>query len=213
MAHDRRLLAGVFSIVLGVAACGGTAATATPAAPSETTPPAASAPAEASAAPTEQPAATDDNGSNGGPGSASELEAMLPDEAGGVTFTKGSFDGAAIAGLGFLDTGELDPILTANGKSLSDVRMAVATPADASGGASTIIFALQVRGLPTDQLLEMGGVASSGADLQTVTISGKQVQRGGVPGFMVYAYAKDDTLFEILFATDTVAEAVIAQLP
>lgn len=212
MIHDRRLLAGVLSIVFGVAACGGTAATATPAAPSETTPPAASAPAEASAAPTEQPAATD-NGSNSGPGSASDLEAMLPDEAGGVTFTKGSFDGAAIAGLGFLDAGELDPILTANGKTLADVRMAVATPADASGGASTIIFALQVRDLPVDQLLEMGGVASSGADLQTVTISGKQVQRGGVPGFMVYVYAKNDTLFEILFATDTVAEAVIAKLP
>ena len=46
-----------------------------------------------------------------------------------------------------------------------------------------------------------------------MTISGKQVQRGGVPGFMVYVYVKDDTLFEILFATDTVAEAVISQLP
>ena len=30
---------------------------------------------------------------------------------------------------------------------------------------------------------------------------------------MVYVYAKNDTLFEILFATDTVAEAVIAKLP
>ena len=90
--------------------------------------------------------------------------------------------------------------------------MAVASPADTSGGATTLVIALQVRGLPADALLEMGGVGS-GTDLETVTIAGKQVQRGGAAGFMVYVYVKDDTLYEILFATEALGEAIIAQLP
>jgi hypothetical protein len=211
---DRRLPAGALALALFVAACSGS--TSTPAAsatPGGGTGAPTAAPTEPPA-PTDEPTGTDDNGSEPsfGPGQAADLEASLPDSAGGVEFTKGSFDGAAIAGSGFVNTGDLDPILTANGKTLADVRMAIATPKDPTSAMGMVVLALQVRGLDASQLLEFGG-AGTGTDLEAVTIAGKQVQRGGEGGFGVYVYVKDDVLYEILFASDAVAEEILGQLP
>ena len=119
MSLQRRVLAGAVGIALLAAACGG--GTSSPAAsggPGDSTPP-ASQPAGASDAvtpsPTDSPAASDASFEPSySAGAAPDLEAMIPDSAGGTTYAKVSFDGASlgVAGLG-VDSGELDPILKA----------------------------------------------------------------------------------------------------
>jgi hypothetical protein len=221
MIIDRRLLAGAMGLALVVAACGGSAATATPGQAGATTAPtqAAATQAAASEEPTEaateetssEPGATDD-GPSLAPGAASDLEAMLPDEAGGMKFTKSSFDGSSLgfAGAG-ISTAELDPILKANGKTIADVRVAIAGPADTSGTETAVVLAFQVRGLDATKFLGATGVNSS--DMTNATIGGKKVLQAGAGAFSVIVYTKDDVLFEILLASPKVAEDVVRQLP
>jgi hypothetical protein len=227
MILDRRLLAGALSLSLALAACGG-AATTSPAVTSApassqptaavTTTPATQAPASVvpSDAPT-APATTNEPASTGAapslmPGGAPELEAMLPSEAGGVKFTKTSFDGASLAGAGAgIDTAELGPILKANGKTIADVSMAIASPADTSGSDTSIVMAFRIRGLDAAKFMAAAGVTSS--EMVPATIGGKSVLKAGAAGFSIIVYTKGDVLFEILLATDTVAAAILGQLP
>jgi hypothetical protein len=212
----RRLLAGATCLALLTAACGGAATpSASPAGPPASAPaasePASEAPsASDTALPSEEPSGPD---ASAGEGSASDLEALLPDEAGGVTFTKVSFDGASIGAAGFgLDSDTLAPILAENGKTIADVRMAIATPTSATSASTTAVLALQVRGLDAGELI---GVASgtAGGSLTPATVGGKQVMKAGVSGFSVILYTKGDILFEVLLASDAVAEAILAALP
>ena len=89
MTIDRRVLGGALATALLLAACGGSASPAPSAAASAASVPAAS----------DQPSATD-NGSapnvSLSPGSAPELEAMLPSTVNGVAFARTSFGGAAM---------------------------------------------------------------------------------------------------------------------
>jgi hypothetical protein len=217
MAADRRVLAGALGLALIVAACGSSSASVAPT--SAATEPAASvAVSEAPAESTEAQASDD----TGGPeasftaGGAAALEAMLPDSAGGQTFTKTSFDGASIAGaagLGF-DAGELDPILKANGKSIQDVKMAIAAPANAGSTTTpTVIIALQVNGLDASKLAELAGVQAGAGQMTDATISGKPVKKFGAGAFSGAAYVKDDVLFEILFADDAALADILSKLP
>lgn len=220
MILDRRAAAAVMALGLIVAACGGSSTATSSAAPA-TAVAATQAPTEApgTAAPeTEEPTPSEAGESEGTepsllPGAAADLEALLPDEAGGVSFSKQSFDGASLGLAGFgVDAGELGPILEANGKTLADVRAAIASPADATASQTAAIIAIQVKGLAGDTLVDAmtGGVASS---LARKTIAGKEVLAAGAGGFGVVVYVKDDVLFEILLASDELTEAIVASLP
>lgn len=212
---ERRVLAAALGTALLAAACGGgTSSPSATAAGGAGTPP-ASQPAASSDNATPTPAASAQPSSSGvepsfAPGAAGDLEAMLPDAAGGLTFQKSSFDGATIgaAGLG-VDTGELDPILKDNGKTLADVRVAIASSGNAE--TATLIWALQVKGLDATKLLGVTGVDQ--AQLSPVTIGGKRVLSTGSSGFSVILYTKGDVMFEILFASDAAAQDILAQLP
>jgi hypothetical protein len=220
MTIDRRLLAGAIGLVLAVAACGGssTASSGATAAPTTTAgataAPATAAPATEAPAPTYVPTATDDNAPEASfaAGSAGDLEATLPDEAGGIKFSKTSFDGASLgaAGMG-IDTGELAPLLKKYGKSVSDVRMAIAAPANASGTETAMVIALQVKGIPGNELLGVTGTDTSG--LTTTSIGGKSVLSANAGGYSMVVYVKDDVLYEVLLASPAVAEAIVQQLP
>jgi len=224
MTIDRRLLAGALGLTLALAACGGSStaspaataaasAAATPAAPSDAVTP---VPAEsASAAPGD--AATDNPGAQPSfqAGAAADLEALLPSEAGGLKLQKSSFDGSTLGGAALgIDTGSLKPILDKYGKSISDVRVAIATTTDApsaSGSAGAMVIALQIKGVPAEQLLGVTGMDT--ANLTKTTVAGKDVYSAGAGGISVIVYPKDDIVFEVLLASDTVAQDIVRQLP
>jgi hypothetical protein len=221
MTIDRRLIAGALGLTLALAACGGSS-TASPTASAAATPAPTQAPGS-TPAPTEAPTdngvdqpteAPTDNGIDPSfqAGAAGDLEALLPDEAGGIKFAKTSFDGASLgaAAMG-IDTGELGPLLKANGKTINDVRVAIASPADTSGGETAMVIALQVKGVPADKLLGATGMDTS--SLTNTTVGGKQVLKAAAGGFTVIIYTKDDVLFEVLLASDPVATDIVGKLP
>jgi len=218
---DRRLLAGALGLALTVAACGGSSTPNATPAPTGTQA-AASQPPASGAAKSEEPTASEDATATAEPsgpdasfseGQAGDLEALLPDEAGGIKFRKESFDGANIGAAGFgLDTGELAPILKANGKTVADVRMAIASPVTPSATNRAIVIALQIRGIDATKLIDLasGGDATA---LTKATVGGKQVLKTSASGLTTVIYIKGDILFEVLLASDASVEAIVAALP
>lgn len=215
MTIDRRALAGVLAALLLVSACGGSASSA------PTTEPAASATPEATQAPataepTATPAATEPAGTEGpslAPGAATELEALLPSQVGGVTFQKASFDGSSYPGGIPIGEGgdELTTLLTENGKTLNDVNIAVATPTD-STAAGTMIMAIQIEGIPSQKLVDFATASMDGAE--KTTIGGKEVYGAAQAGFGAYIYVKDDVMFYILaMGGENITEEILAALP
>ena len=224
MTIDRRLLTGALGIALALAACGGSS----PAASSATAAPvatgaAATAAAEPTDAPeatepagTEEPGETEEASSGAEPsfvaGAASDLEAMLPSEAAGVKYQKSSFDGASLGMLGgSIDTTELDPILKANGKTINDVRVAIAAPVDSASTEAGMVIAFQIRGV--DAAKFMSAMGTDVSEMTKTSIGGKDVYTSGAGGFGVIVYPKNDVLFEVLMASDKVGESIISQLP
>ncbi|HEU0243468.1 MAG TPA: hypothetical protein VFQ75_06140 [Candidatus Limnocylindrales bacterium] len=205
------LLAGT---ALALVACGGSASsTATPAAtaaPTVTQAPASVA-AE-SGAPASAAAGGPDVSLQ--PGAAADLEAMLPSEANGITFKKSSFDGSSLGLAGVpINAGELQPLLEANGKTVNDVRFALATPTTTGSGPAAIVMAIQVKGVDAEKLLPVLDSSGSLGDLKETTIAGKSVRTGGTPPFGAAIYLKDDVLFYVLFADQPTTESIISQLP
>lgn len=217
MTIDRRLLAGALGLALAVAACGGssTATFGTSAAPAATTAPSIAEATQAPAA-TDVPSATDSASAGAGPsfvaGAASDLEAMLPSEAAGVKYQKTSFDGASLGLMGAgIDTTQLDPILKANGKTINDVRVAIASPVDSASTDAGMVIAFQIRGV--DAAKFMAALGTDAASLTKATVGGKDVLQAGAGGFGVVVYTKGDVLFEVLAASPTVTESIVSQLP
>ena len=222
MTIDRRLIAGALGVSLILAACGGSSTASSSAAPTGSPAAATDAPASteaaesASAEPTELATETEDATSgiepSFVPGAASDLEAMLPDEAAGVKFQKSSFDGASLGILGSgIDTAELEPILKANGKTINDIRVAIAGPVDATATDGGMVIAFQIRGLDASKFMAAMSVDASA--MTNATVGGKQVLQTGTAGFLVIVYTKGDILFEVLLASDAVAESILSQLP
>ncbi len=217
MIVDRRALAGTLAVLLLVAACGGSATQApgaTQAAGATPTPAATQAPSETQPpSETQGPSDTEGPDVSFAPGAAGDLEALLPSEAGGIKFQRASFDGASIPG--GLPIGEgnddLAKFLSDNGKSLGDVRVALATPVDATS-AGSMVMAIQIKGVPSDKLLAW--VAKDAADAGKTTVGGKEVYGSAAAGFGAYYYVKDDTVFYVIVTGGTdVADAIISKLP
>jgi hypothetical protein len=215
MIFHRRALAGAFAAILLVAACGGGATTAPTNGPGASAPVETEAPTQAPAeTPTETPQAAATSEPSLVPGAAGDLEALLPSEVSGVAFEKSSFDGQTVPGGIPLGQGDDDfaKFLAENGKSLSDIKIAVATPADQAAGAGTLVMAIQVAGVPSDKLVEFATGGSS--DVEKTTVGGKQVWGGGMEGFGAYFYAKDDVIFYVLSVGGAdLSEGILAALP
>jgi hypothetical protein len=206
MPLDRRTLAASLTLGLLAAACGGAA--------SPTTAPGSTAPASRAPA-SQEPAPTDDGSGPAAsfvPGSASELEAMLPSNVNGVTFAKTSFGGGTLPATIPVGSDELGTFLQDNGKTLADVSLAMATPTDPSK-AGTFVMAFQVKGADGTKLAQaLAGTSSS--DLQQATVSGKQVQQSGAVGMGLTLYVKGDVVFYILAVGDaSLTEGIVAALP
>ena len=217
MKIDRRALGGALATLVLVAACGGSAATPAPsAAPSSAAAPASAAPAASSEAAASQQPAASDNGSGGGagliPGSAPALEAMLPASVNGVTFERTSFGGAAWPAGIPIGESDLSTFLQQNGKTLSDVSIAMATPTDTTK-AGTFLMAFQVKGVDGSKLAQVLG-ATNGTDLTSSTVGGKQVLEAGIPGMGIVLYVKGDVVFYVLALGDaSLTDAIVSALP
>jgi hypothetical protein len=210
MPFDRRALAATFAVALFVAACGGAAASPAPAA--------TTAPAEGAASPaaaSQAPAATG-TGSvpvvPNLPGTASELEAMLPSTVNGLAFTKTSFGGGILPATIPVDSGVMGTFLKDSGKTMADVSFAMATPTDPTK-AGTFLMAFQVKGADGTKLAEaLAGTSSS--DLTKATVGGKQVLQAGATGMGLTLYVKGDVVFYVLAIGDpTLTEGILAALP
>jgi hypothetical protein len=222
MMIDRRLLAGALGLSLVLAACGGSAtatkapavggdATAAPAteAPiaTEEAPVATGEPTDAAA--TEEPDATE--GVDLGSGEVNDLAAMLPEKVGDLAFERVGYDGDQLGIFGAaagLNSEELDPILKANGKTISDVNFAIAT---SEGGTGGMIYAIQIEGLDATEF-----AASMGMDpgsMPKTTLGGKTVYGEAAGGFGAFAYPKDDKLFIVLLMDEKTSASVFEQLP
>src|SRR5450759_1379397 len=215
MTIDRRVLGGALATALLLAACGGSASPAPSAAASAASVPAASQPAASEPVATDQPSATD-NGSapnvSLSPGSAPELEAMLPSTVNGVAFARTSFGGAAMPAGMPSGSGDLATFLQQNGKTLADVNIAMATPTD-TAKAATFVMAFQVKGVDGAKLADALG-ATTGNDLTKATVGGKQVLQAGVSGMGVVLYVKGDVVFYILALGETsLTDGILAALP
>ncbi len=210
MPLDRRALAASLALALLAAACGSSATSA----PGASTAGATQAPAASQAAgATDQPSATDNGPAVSlTPGSAPELEAMLPSSVNGVTFTKTSFSGATFPVGIPVNSGDLGTFLQANGKTLADVNIAMATPTDTSK-AGTFLMAFQVKGVDGTKLAEaIAGTSSS--DLKAATVGGKQVLQAGAAGMGLVLYIKGDVVFYILaFGDASLTEGILTALP
>jgi len=197
-------------LALIVSACSGSSATPSPSAA------ASQAPAASQAATSQAPA-----GSSSGPsmpalsltpGAASDLEAMLPTTVGKVTFQKTSIDGSQLAGAGTpLDTSQMDPLLSKYGKSIADVRMAIAT--GTGGGAfPDMVYAIQLKGVPASEWASQLDTNASSSSSPTMTVGGKQVVGTSTGGMTSVYYTKDDILF-LVIAPDADAAAIVQGLP
>ncbi|MDA8236949.1 MAG: hypothetical protein M0T75_03535 [Chloroflexi bacterium] len=215
MTFDRRALAGALATVLLVAACGGSASPSPSGAPGATATPAATetqAPTEAPTA-TETPAANETAGPTLIPGAVADLEAKLPAEVNGVTFTRTSFDGQSLPPGTPIGDSDLEKFLAANGKSLSDVRVAMATPTD-TATVGTLVMAIQIKGVSSEQMLSWA-TTSLDSEATKTTLGGKEVYGSGAAGMGAYFYVKDDVVYYVVSfgGPAGLAEAIISKLP
>ena len=211
MPLDRRTFVASIALVLVAAACGGGAtATTTPGSVAQASQiPASQGPASQEPAPTDTGSGPDISLL---PGSASELEAMLPSNVNGVTFTKTSFGGGSLPATIPVGSDVMGKFLQDNGKTLADVSIAMATPTDPAK-AGTFVMAFQVKGADGTKLAEALAGTSSG-DLKQVTVSGKQVQQAGAIGMGLTLYVKGDVVFYIIAIGDaSLTQAIVAALP
>lgn len=217
MTIDRRVLAGALATLLLVAACGGSASPAPTAEPGATQAPAATeAPTATPAAETpaaETPAANETEGPTLIPGAVAELESKLPTEVNGVTFTRTSFDGQSIPIGTPIGDSELEQLLKDSGKSLGDVRVAMATPTDTATMGS-LVMAIQIKGISSDKLLAWA-TSSLDTEAQKTTLGGKEVYGSGAQGMGAYFYVKGDTIYYVVSfgGPAGLAEAIIQKLP
>lgn len=213
MTTDRRLLGTALGIALLVGACSSSsaspAATASAAASEAASQPAATEMATQAPADTSAPAASMPAISLA-PGAAGDLESMLPSTVGDMTFQKTSIDGSQIPGAGSpIDTSKVDPLLSKFGKTIADVRLAIATGTGAAGGLPAMVYALQIKGVPATEFAQAIGADSTG---NTMTIGGKQVTGTSQGGMTTVYYPKDDIVFMVI-APDAIAQQVVAGLP
>jgi len=155
------------------------------------------------------------------PGWAPDLEAMLPSDVNGVTFTKTSVVGGIPStrlgkgGWGTVPLGfdGLKPALDFYGSTLADLDIAIATPTDWLA-ADTFAIAFQVKGHDPTELARLLADLPGVGPAVTATVGGKQVQvLRSTGGMGVDLYVKDDVLFYVFTDGTPLIDGIIAALP
>jgi hypothetical protein len=146
-------------------------------------------------------------------GSDEALEALLPDEIGGMVVVKASMTGAAIRNMP--GGAALEAQLGALGATVDDVSVAIGTAGDAA--TPVVIFAYQIAGVSADQIfqgLEAALQAGQGGQLTQTTVAGREVTQVTSGGETTYIYLAGDVVFIIGGQlTPELLEDAISQLP
>lgn len=155
------------------------------------------------------------------PGSAPELEAILPDEIDGAETVKFSMDGPEL--MADQEGSGVDPEFIAFLERLDaqpeDISIAFAFSFTEAGGSSGI-GAFRVEGAGSDELERefMATMETDGAvvDWQSASVGGKDVQTAADPdteGNMVYIYTAGDIVFFVTTPDEDVAAELLEPLP
>lgn len=193
--------------------------TAEPSAEGEASAPERPDPATRSADATQIPAGAATLTPGGGPDpagtpdvhSATDLEALLPDEVDGAPLTKFSYSGedAAATAVAGLDDEFLGRLAATFGKTLDDASIAVATDAE----EQIFLAAIHLDGVSGEEMLEYA-VEDDDAwgtfGFEETTLGGKTV--AAAPDGGLYLYGAGEVLFEII-GEPALAEDAISQLP
>ena len=140
-----------------------------------------------------------------------ELEALLPDELGGVTVLKQSVSGTTFLATGMAGAAALEALLEGLGKSADDLSVGFGTT------TAVTIFAYRIDGLPAEQLFAGFETALAAAPTVTVadaTVGGRSVKVVTSPTETTYVYLGGDAVFIIGGAvTPTLLEEAVLKLP
>ena len=151
-------------------------------------------------------------------GPVADLEALIPDQIGGIPLTKSSMNGEQFVNSGS-SSQELQAFLRGLGVSIGDVSIAVGV--GFSQEAAVAMFVFQAQGADTDRLVSgfkeaYNADSAQGLVWQPASIAGKQVERTTnpqQPNQVIYLYAKDDVLYFLTTATEEQAAEALAGLP
>lgn len=232
----KRVLAPAVLLLAGaVAACGGTAAspatspggaspdTASPAASDAASPSAAASDAAApatgaSGSPAASGGASPDASASAGAstdtagGGGGDLAATMPETVGDIALSVSPVDPQT-----FIATNvnlQLTPILTALGRSASDLE--VVTASGAGTTATLFINAVRIAGADATALsgaFETAAAAAPGNEVETGQVGGKDVVTVTTGSYTMSAYASGDTMYFVQSSDPALVEEGVAALP
>jgi hypothetical protein len=201
--HLNRSLAAIAALLLAalIAACGGSGSS-------------TSASAQPSTAASDEPSA------GVSPGTAQDLEALIPEEVAGITLQKFSMQGSEFVNSGGA-TEETQDFLEGLGVSTDDVAVAAGYGLSPDTGDGVAVFVFRAEGAGTDRLLSVFKEATDGSreqplEWESADVGGKRVERATDPeqgGQVVFLYATGDTLFFLAATQEAHAAEALEALP
>jgi hypothetical protein len=203
-----RPLALVAAAAFAVTACGSPSATTTPTGGTPTTGAPTSVPAATGGAVASPPPASGLPGfSFELPNQDKDLEALLPDEIGGVVLTKISMTGDTF--LGSPGSEDMEATLRALGKTPADLSVAFGS------NQSVVMIAFRVKGVEANRIFDAVVAAAQDVDtanITDVTVNGKTAKKlvDSAQGTS-YLYLTGDTLVTIT-AVGTLADATLNEI-
>jgi hypothetical protein len=135
------------------------------------------------------------------------LEATLPDELGGVKLVSESFSGQTWLEVASIPRVDFGAWLDRLDKDAEDLTVAWCK------SDSIKAFAFRVDGADGDEMLRTFVAGAAEADTTKQTISGKQFTLLKWPGDVRYNYVSGNTMYGLLPADASEAEALARQLP
>jgi ABC-type glycerol-3-phosphate transport system substrate-binding protein len=152
------------------------------------------------------------------PSSAKDLEALIPDEIGGITLQKFSMQGDEFVSSGGA-TEETQQFLEGLGVATDDVAVAAGFGSSTDTGA-IVVFVFRADGAGTDRLLTVFKEALDSdrdqpLEWEAASVGGKQVERASdaEQEGMVYLYAQGDVLFYLAANREENAAEALEALP
>jgi len=153
------------------------------------------------------------------PSSAAELEALIPDEVGGVTLQKLSMRGNEFTNSGSASA-EAEEFLRNLGVATEDVSVAVGFGASPDQASTVAMFIFKAEGADSGRLTEtfkrsVDAEQAQPLEWESVTVGGKQVERASAPenNGQVNIYVTGDTLYFVATTKEEDAAEILGGLP
>jgi hypothetical protein len=154
------------------------------------------------------------------PSSAKDLEALIPDNIGGITLQKSSMQGDAFLSVGGASD-DIQHFLDGLGVSPDEVAVAFGFGVSADAQREFGMFIFRAEGAGADRLLDVfkeatDADATAPLNWQSAELGGKQVQRATAPdnaNRILYLYASGDILVSLAVTREDDAAEALEALP